>query len=251
MAVIYPKLTAYGTKNTLVLNPREALVYPFDIGDDWTRIRYGFVLSATQTGAVDYNGDMGGDAGPYSVAVEDAYSKYYLGLKRQGTGFATTDGDFFVGWSSSPDSPNTWMLNGTHWNRASFGVSYKNGVFSGLSTYSSSFTVGNNINPTGQSSFAQFFSFEITINDRGLPTQSLTFRGGNANGDMGTLTDTSKENLFNKMLTVSYVGNATQTGTVDFHTSNIPYELPNAFFFYTPQPNAQLKIHNLVVVKMN
>lgn len=252
MAVIYPKQTTYGTKNALVLNPREALIYPFDIGNDWTRIRYGFVLAGTPTGDPQYNGNMGNTSTPYNVAVDDAYTKYYLGLKREGTGFATTDGDYFIGLSSSPDTMDTWMLNGSLWNRAAFGINYKNGLFSGISTYNANFQYGNNIIPTGNSAFASFYSFELKVKDKGLPTQSMEFRGINTNGWYGAITDTSKDNLYNLMLSTSYVGyDSYHTGSFDFHTSNVPYELPNAFFFYVPHSNAHLKIYNVAVVKMD
>lgn len=58
----------------VVLDPREALIYPFNLGSDWTEIRLGFTISATRS--------SGPNVVPTNetLAADAAKNAFYVGL---------------------------------------------------------------------------------------------------------------------------------------------------------------------------
>lgn len=83
MAIIYDKKfdgTGVLLDQMLILEPREALIYPFDFGDDWTEIRLGAIMSI-----VDATGDNEYIAVSGSLYVENLEpgnpsNTYYFGF---------------------------------------------------------------------------------------------------------------------------------------------------------------------------
>ena len=88
MATIYEKLynrTGELLDRMLVLEPREALIYPFDFGDDWTELRMAAGLSIVNNGS--------------SGNFEDLDKGYSEGLQRTNTSQSFYFG--FIGWTGN------------------------------------------------------------------------------------------------------------------------------------------------------
>jgi hypothetical protein len=76
MAKIYNKTGTY-VDQMVILDPREALVYPFDFGNSWTEIRFGAFLSYT---SLDDDNSKGDKVANIQLNAANAINNIFLGL---------------------------------------------------------------------------------------------------------------------------------------------------------------------------
>lgn len=117
MALIYQKLV---TDKTLILDPREYVMRPFDLGADWTEIRFGFFWTPVQSG-----NDNLEPAGNEVIAINNAQDWITAGFKDSATtalpGQATAFFLGHIGWNnvnpgqcSLVDLGATWRIGGSN-----------------------------------------------------------------------------------------------------------------------------------------
>ncbi len=261
MAKIYDKVItspASGFDRTLILDPREALVYPSPY-DDWTVLHVGFIVSATNvTGdnadlSIDYpNHDDGA-----SINAVSNRDRFYFGIKTNDSSFPGQQNLPFVGICSASgqsdfrnvyngfSAPNFAIENSSS-SKFSVGVAHSNGTFETTQS-TTPFYTPNPSQMAATSLYGMFHGLTFTLNNKGLSNQSINIKYRTnavaANGD-GTSKQTDAQ-LKNLMLTLG----STDFGTFSYNNSGSPYVIPNSIFMYLPFPQIRLRIHHLGVIK--
>lgn len=282
MASIYDKLTS-GTSGTLldrmvILDPREALIYPFSLGSDWTEIRLGFTISTTRS--------SGPNVVPVSETLAPDASKnfFYAGLVGwtgdlnflydlpRLTG-STLNGVNFLGVSSANRGSNASRINPT--------IDYSNiggmrtiggvgasPVFISDSGHSYFFTLAGssppdsnafvitipqNVGATGITGFASQNALRILINsstnkyeiwcnsNTSVPNSPFLTSNGTVDSLRSRMAsfDSTLSSAYNSVSTGFFTHNNTATG--------VPQVKPSGVLFYFPFFNNQIRLHAIAV----
>jgi hypothetical protein len=247
MSFIYEKLPASGEK-CLVLEPKEALFYPFNFGSDWTTLRLGTVSS------------FAGVNDPNERFVAETQSTrypscnfYYGFVYSPNNNIPYSENVVFVGISSRTGVSDTVSLGSSTINITSStnkSIVAINSLITG-NAFSNSTQMFQGVNidsATGTGAFASANQLELHIN-----TTSKTFR---ARANMGSVlsanypsSNTSTNLLRSSMSAFSFSSFDTITG---FYTSNftetgdlLPF--PDKVLIYSPFIQNRIRIHNLIV----
>ncbi len=241
MATIYTKPTTVGNENCIILDYRQGLRYPFNIGD-WNRIRCSMVWSYT---AGNNNDNMDG-FGPALVTPNNVEDRFFFGLKKYSLKFPQADdSEYFLGLSNSGVSsfinfPVSAFGTGTeHGTIMNLGVRHPNETFSGT-TLSYSQCEVYQFDDT--SNFAAIICFDLTLINKGLSNQKINLKYAKQ-----SITDTSKSNIESIMGSASY----TDYGDLDFNYNGVAYDSPNSFFIYTPYGNIRTRLFSLDVIHVS
>jgi hypothetical protein len=243
MSFIYEKLPASGEK-CLILEPREALFYPFDFGTGWSEIRLGTVNSftdLTENGtfttdscvtSVPGNGFYYGFV--YSPNNELPFTKDVIAFVRADlTGVATTVALNTSTSNVRGSSAEKLFVSGT---------SVRGSVYQ----FAVSMMGGTAASSSGSGNFAGANVCRLIINQT---SKTFSF---NDNGGIGLVTypsnNTSTSRLRSSMSAFSFTPIAiTGYYTVDGTSGTDILPLPNKALIYSPFLNNRLRIHNLVV----
>lgn len=257
MSTIFEKLPASGEK-CLILEPREALVYPFSVGD-WNQLRLGMFIS---TCGINGDNSLSSDndvVGPVSkkeymylglAYVSGATLPYSSGFNFIGTANALAGGGAYTnilfrddaivnGFGTSLHVLSTidtsYQINSTSYNAI------------GTPAAASRIRLSSYAQRTGASSYGAFYGINYTINDKGLVSQSFTCSSSSSAG----ITNMSIDNLRSFITTQpnsvpSVTGYRWVTPLADTGT---PLPLPNNIFLYFPFLNNRIRIHAITVEK--
>lgn len=241
---------------TLILDPREALIYPFPFGD-WTTIRVGFFYSLTaNTGDGNVITFPNGANGLSTVDVLSPRDRMYFGIKSANETFPG-EGEPYAGLVCFNDQTKV----SAEWNGSSFinsrfqafnpntaygfGAVQANDTKSYVANGDAGIPMPHVSTMIDSTAYAGFYAFTFQILNKGTASQQITVSKYTigANG----VTDTSNDNLKALMLSQPYVS----TATVDFNLSGVPYSLPDAVFLYLPFGNVRLRIHSVGAVRID
>jgi hypothetical protein len=256
MAKIYDKPLSVGEDRTLILNSREALLYPFPF-KDWNIIRIGAWVSFTNVSSD--NVDIGTAFGTnvFSVLVSHISDRLMWGVKPNSSNFPVEDNQPFLGlFSAGTQSdismgysafPGSITLGGPSPAQMNYGTIHSNNTMGPASSgIIAGAVVGNPpANTMGDTSqFCFFFGLVLSINNKGLTNQTV-----NISSSFATLntSDTGDASLKDAMLNATY----TDMGMADWNLSGTPYVLPDSLFFYMPFSNVRLRLHNMGVLRVS
>ena len=230
MAQIYAKPTTTGTEKCLVLEPSEALLYPFNAGN-WTDLRIAFSLSATNAG------ELNGLYLPGSMELElnNPATRAWCGLKNSTNNNLPSSGDTrFIGITNDGAE-------------SSFGYGYTLGVIDNpylcIDT-GASFLFGPGpllwvVVPTVEqcedtTNYTQVHRMRFQVVNRGAPEQQVIVSAAYYNGVEHSV---SIPDLRYRLAAYNE-----STWTVDYLG-----ELPDAFFFRMPWIESRFRMHALVI----
>jgi hypothetical protein len=245
MASIYFKESGNGLgHNLLVLEPREALVYPFDFGTGWNRLQAGaFISFAGITG--DLNDDYNHIPSQEILSTVSIKSNnFYFGFTTKNAAFPQTVNNTYLGFGASSFFKTTQILSSkieSFSAMASISTLYTN-LPGGITQ---NFLVTNFSGFTGLKPLSFFLSFQI---GKSSDSQIISGAQGSNISTAQTL-DFSEKILRKNMNSESYLGGhhvvATLTG-VGYTGS-----LPDSLIIYNPFYLNKLRIHNIGVVKVD
>jgi hypothetical protein len=245
MALIYSKVTTNTPDQSLILNSREALTYPFDVGN-YQEIRMGMFFSFVSTG---------GPNTPYTyetIAPTSVKNRIYIGFKDSSSNFPTTSGSSFIGFSNilAPQSLGIWstvldpddlsirtVTSGAYITAGMYSFSGFNGnqVSSGNSPLyiSQPMRMPTSSEVSETTNFAGFFATKLIISGD-------TFRYNQIyNSSLTRYSNTDIGNL--RILMSGFMGES-----INF-TGAFTGAKPNSAFIYTPFNSNVIRIHNLCV----
>jgi len=225
MATIYEKLPV---DKCVVLDSREALVYPFDVGY-WEQLRVS--VAASIVNATGFN-ERGTDEN-IGTAWSDK-DMFAFGIKDGSDNFPYYEGGAFAG---------VCMVNGTNSNIDTFGIYTSRSILiSGGSALSNSALPSNRLRlairneVANTTSYAQ--DFHLKIERTGSYYYNTTLDANSNNG--GATTDVSTQYLRTRSRSANYSNKV---------FGQLPATGMDNFFIYLPFFNDRLRIHNVVVEK--
>lgn len=247
MATIFPKVnTILGFDNTLVLDHREALLYPFDVGSDWRNIKLGLFVSLA--GATGDNSSYNNENVAGSITI--ATTRGYLGIKNNNIIYPTVSGSNFLGVTArigpaaityATSSLNTMGFSENGNGDTRFRIC-SDSIVGGSIPGQVGVTVGTAVAGTQPSAYAFFYGLDIIYNQ-----SSMAVSGAMINST-APFTDTSIGNLRIQMSSPT----ATTAYSTGFFSSNLSstgtqLSRPDAVFIYFPFFTNKVRIHNLCV----
>ena len=239
MPTFYQKTPASG-QNCLILEPGEALIYPFDFGD-WQELRLSVFTSMT---TIDDDNKKG-----ISESIDSQFIPrliFWFGAKDNSEILPYTSGSIFAGFSSA-------VLDGAfdRYTQINTDNNIIEGNFNGYVSLSGKSIYG------AKSGGTRFYSFTHAGH---LPTGFAGFnsiglkRTGNYLGYMGYrsqdgalgYTDVSIDNLrkLNKSFSITY-----NTGSSTIALAYLPPEL-NCLFLWSPFTFNRIRVHSLLVEQL-
>lgn len=246
MAIISTKVISGGTANAVILDPRQAFIYPFDIGE-WNKIRVGMAISFTGVSSDNQNMDSFGTP---SVSVSSARDRIYYGIKPHSQNFPQENNEPFIGFRSHGNSsyitfpPNFLDHRNEHGEKGYIGVHYPNGGVEGKLYDPLANEAYGVVTPTGLAddtiAHCGIITLYLEVLNKGMANQKMIVRHARQGG-----TDLSLGSMKNSMMSGALVNQ----GTFEYNNSGAPYVLPNSFFIYSPFFGFRLKIFSVAVIK--
>lgn len=252
MATIYTHITGGGTgDNCLILDSKERLIYPFNVGD-YSEIRFAMVFSyAPITGS---NGVLTSE----SFAVTSPSQAYYFGLCNYNTGttaFPGQPGGFdFIGACNNAAAPSTIFdtvgsnqiryYGGGDANNIGYVKSCQtgflvNGAHPNFGTQSL-FAISPNTGVYGETNFSSYFGFRFLLNGNVHSLQSF-YNPVSTSGTSNAYLRAAANALTNLGSAITgYYTSGNNSGT------NAMVK-PNAIYIYNPLLQNRMRIHNILV----
>jgi hypothetical protein len=243
-----------GTDKAVILAQRQRLVYPF-VCPNWTDLQVGMFVSLTQN-ALD--NDLTGLTETLAGSIGHPEGRVWIGLKDNSGTFPETAGTYFAGISSIEG--NSYVVeqttpNGNYWyvGSASFG---------GMALHAY-----NGVTPASTGSFGgmQMVQFPNTVSVGGGYCGYIGFRftrsSAGATGVLmnvcypsGAVSPNQSGTLFTSTPTLAGIRAAMRAGlfnSTEYHAGVTLATSTSlqAFFFYWPFLNSNLKIHALAIEK--
>lgn len=258
MAKIFDKTSSVlGTDKTLLLDQREALVYPIP-HDDWEILYVGFFISVTNGTQDNALLIPPSSSIQYVTNVLSPKDRIYVGMKPVSNKFPG-EGEPYIGATQVDEVSYAWFDTGVTERSRLFSndsqTRFGNGVIH--SNNSKSYDLSSNCfylpgvtYMNGSTGYALFVGYKFTINNKGTSGQTITI--GNyrnvlaEDNEVPGTADTSDQKLKELLLDVNYSFGNPQP----FHSSGVPYASPNALFAYLPFAGLRLRIHNMGVIKV-
>ncbi len=247
MALIYQK---FGADQLLLLDSREALVYPFNVGN-WSEIRCAVAVSFTDT--------SGNNNIPPTTTIPTNSPKnaFHFGLKNSGQQFILGANCSFWGYSTlgkAAGSNATCFVNNGGGSTAITVQDDAAGYYI-FTNNTTCFASGQNggvgfqtaqplSSQTGTTNFAVINGLKFILNGN---TYNGTFFSDNANNQAGT----NVVDITGMRLAAASLGHNAGGGT-GFWTSNgtitgTALPAPNALFIYMPFFDIRMRIHALLI----
>ncbi len=235
MATIYTKTTTLGTEKNLILDGREALVYPFNIGS-WTDARLSFFISITTAG------DSNAAVVTETVIQNNAANSFCVGLKTNNATLPRLSGTNF--WGLGPSSAGGGSTNTTTGSLNVNSTGHFTVVKDTTITQSANALTANSLGGSGSATslFCTMMSMRFTIADLGGATQTIA---GNVTWPSVAYTDTSLTSLRAAANAVA-AGTPALTATA-WHDAGVPRAIPDAIFFRHPFSSNRFRIHSLLL----
>lgn len=172
MAKIYEKIV--GDK-TLILEPREGFMRPFDFGTEWTEMRFGFYY-----GIVTAAGDNTGVSTSENITQASYIDRCTIGLKSNTGDIPGVAGTNFVGLVTNGNWAIQDQTFGHYENLGNWG-NRLNGAMSIGATFTANARVNGTTTATypgktnveASTGYNGFMAVKFVISDRGLPTQTI------------------------------------------------------------------------------
>jgi hypothetical protein len=257
MATIYQKLAASGD-NCLILEPKEALLYPFSF--DYTYIKMGMFVSYTTL--EENNGYSATSETIASANLTTDYKNVFLCGFKDNSPLNPLRSGTFVGASVFKVGANNFLLKQsannciTNTNTAS-GLISQTGTYS-LFQYNSNWTTNDSLSSncfplptstlaTGSGAYAAFWGLSLKIANKGTTGQSVSL-GIAKNSYAAGFSDISNTAMRNLMSDAFTEGSYSPL-TSGFVSGAGPLPLPNAVYVYSPFINNRLRIHSVLVEK--
>jgi hypothetical protein len=240
MAKIYQKTIASGTDKCLILDPREALLYPFNIGT-WTEARLGFLISVTSAAS-----DNSADAQSISSVIMDSAANHFaFGIKDSSETLPRLAGSQFWG-ASSIINGTTLSTSGNPYTGANLGVIATNGA--SVSVPSATMGASNYLLAQGGGTtlFCQLLALKMQITDLGGATQSVSISGANPSTAQSV---PSIVNMRALLAGTSFSSGTSAITNLAWHDNGVPRPIPNTIFARMPFGNGRLRIHAIVIEK--
>lgn len=249
MALIYYKV-ASGTasnpnKNTLVLNPRNAYIAKFDIGD-WSRMRF-----AVQYSVVD-DENPNAIASPtetFSYSNREWRNEFLIGIKRYNEHFpGESNNDCFIGYRN-PVGNNLLTPSGYN-----VGVDLRAIIIKPNKSYQQGPTtlqsIGGSFSGYGvgtENYFSQVINGEIILANKGTNIQAAKIKASNGWG-IGPYqlcpTYQGSNDMFVSMNTGALYSDTNFVET-SLTNNGSPLPIPDAIYIYSPFYTARIRIHNV------
>ncbi len=248
MATIFQKTT---TGQCLVLDTRESLTYPFNLGD-WSEIRVGVELSM-----VTINSGNGFNTPYYTeTASSNSYNNsFFMGFRDTGSIFPNTVSGTYIGFVPMNNFPINVITNNQRIERTT-NSNTPMGYISGGTTYITTLDnnsrcvyVGSQSAVTGSSLYAAQHGFRVQIQNKGTTGQRML---------LDTFNNTTTYVTPNASGLRSFMSAMTNTtsGIYCYLTAGGPsggqgaaLDFPNAFFIYNPFLGNLIRIHTLEIEK--
>lgn len=231
MATIFEKVPASGER-CIILDPREGVLYSFDLGD-WRQIRMGAFLSMTTIN--ENNGPTSNE----TIAPNGlGRNQFYFGFKDSGLLVPVSTGSFFAGFVGSDNlstnfdiSTNSAIIGGTNMVSTISGSSILSKI-----ALSNVFRVGTSGSSYFDTAYGQFNC--VTINRNANYTGIVQFNSPSTNYQ-----DVSLRNL-RTLLDSSVTLNAIGLCASGYFPNSL-----NSAFIYSPFNENRIRVHALVVEK--
>lgn len=241
-----------GFDRTLILQTREALVYPMPY-EDWNTMRIGFLHSSTS--------DSTDDNIPYPRSttfsmnvIDNIRDRFYFGLKDNDSNFPAQNQTPFIGQFNS-GSQTQYFLDGTSTacpvmglgytqpdslQYSEYGTIHKNGAFECVS--GPRFDMGNKCDTNNVTNYGVFYIMNFTVLNKGLSNQQINIKTSTTEA-VAKMTDVQIKNL---MVGASF----TDRGTYNYNLAGTPYKLPTSIFMYQPMSMWRLRVHQIAAIKI-
>lgn len=256
MSTVFQKTA---TDNCLILDSREGLTVPFDLGN-WNEIRVGVELSYIATTGGGYN------IAPLVDETQGGTSftnSFFLGFRGTGTPFPDTVSGFYLGMIGNNTNPVTESANGAGADAAGGRVRVVS--FGGLPMgcfYQGTFATqsfGNNSRCVGMAGaaasaatqYADQQGFRVRLTGQGTSGQFMQidcFNNNNGSFAVATHVTPSVTGLRAFLSSMpNVVSGAYYPLTSGFVSPGGPLQFPNAFFIYSPFLTGSVRLHTLVI----
>lgn len=261
MAKIYLQPTGndLGDKG-LILEPREALVYPFDFGDDWKTLAMGMYFS--------YCG-ISGDLSPWSTEIvnESTVSSFlnnnfYFGFTNADAPFPTDKNNYYCGTYCAAGFTNEFTLSNVS-NSPSLPPLRLSTFISGRR--STNLTLSNSLagvvfptatSATLETGYGRFLGLRISSSFSDQNSFSKMMSGSSSSDTsiastppIYTISNLQKD-VINRNYTFLTVGNNI-FWTYDGTSGSPILPRPNAILIYSPFISNRLRIHSLLVSRID
>jgi len=244
MATIYAKSL---TDKTLILDPREYMLRPFDLGATWTEIRWGFFWTMVTSGGDDVPAVNEG------VALNTVADFPVMGLKDAATtalpgqagslflgNIAVTVGDVSAQIFGGPPDHLGGSAVGGRSLAGYHGVTLKGGLVD-IGAASWYWPQANLVN-----GYNGFMGIKYVITDRGLATQTVTLTQAAVSPVPGL--DYSVNNLRTYLNNTPYA-NGSGLPPVQWNDGVAAYALPDAVFVHLPFYNNRIRISAMQIIR--
>lgn len=244
MAEIYTKATDSGFEKGVILDPIQALRYPFHVGD-WTRLKVAMIWSYTSPTSPNNNFAGGGS---YVVPVRTVKDRMYFGLKKYSLEYpGTKAGEYFLGLKSYGVNtfigfgPNPFSSGNPHGDTMIHGVHHPDGTSGGNTLSDFQITGSGSFSGTGNP--FGMVCMDMTISNKHQSNQQISYKYA----FQGGINDTRQSSIDSLMDSLTY----TDAGTLDFNNGGVPYETPDSFFMFIPHKTLRLRVFALRVIRVS
>ena len=238
--IYYSKVISGGTDNTLILAPRQGLLLPFSVVENWTILRIGMYASWTSA-----NGDNASVwTSDETTGGSNANDKFYFGIKTNDSGLPYSDGVNFAGILSRPGYTTDIVYTGGRVKVGQYsGSNMSSGVLVGASY--AAVSIGGSTTmvlpapsaSSGMDSYATFIGVQFTIANAGLSSQTVSV-GTLSSIDTG---DTSSQSLLGQI----NVATNTHIQVGNFVSGGVALSRPDSIFVRIPFTGHRLRIHSI------
>lgn len=228
-----------------VLDSREGLTYPFDLGN-WSEIRVGVELSYIAITGAGYNTVPGFDEAQGGTSLTNSF---LMGFRNTNTTFPDTTNGFHIGFIGNNLSVSALISEGRI--RRTPAAHLPIGIILGPTTVavdldSSSRTVYTaGTSASAATVYAAQHGFRVRLTGQGTTGQFLTLDTFNNTTAYVTPSVTGLRAFMG--VAANSVSGAYYPLTSGFVSNGGPLTFPNAFFLYSPFLSGSLRVHTLIV----
>lgn len=227
-----------------VLDSREGLTYPFDLGN-WSEIRVGVELSYIATTGAGYNTPPVSDETQGGTTLTNAF---LMGFRNTGTLFPDTVNGLHIGFV--PANPETMSVSEGRIRQASFSrlpIGIVLGAVSAISNTLDSTSRTVYIGGSSASAATQYAAqhgFRVRLTGQGSSGQFMQLDTFNNTTNYVTPSVTGLRQFLSTA--AASVSGAYYPLTSGFVYPAGPLTFPNAFFLYAPFLSGSIRIHTIV-----
>jgi hypothetical protein len=233
MAEIYLK----SSENTLILEPREYMLRPFDFGD-WNEIRMGMYFSGVLSS--DNNGNVTNETVVYASFLD----RIMFGIKDSSTALPGDTGSLFLGVGSAASGSATVGTGAFGGNLDAQGL----GIYDATSVAGSGSGGGNTMafpnDVSGSSSYCGFFGIKMHWTDKGLSSQVAQIDFATAATVSGSTYTVAA--LRTQLLNATYAANS-----VTWNDGASARAVPTCWYLRLPFYNNRIRLSVIDMIKIS